>query len=209
MKTSEYPLRGWNIVGWTTLIIALIFLGILIVHGINELSMRIAIRLTARTSCLLFLCAFVASPLRYFWTNNLTKWLRGNRRYLGVAMAVSHGFHAIAIIGLAILTSDPSLSNNHGGNLGYFFIIAMTATSFQPTAALLGHRNWKILHTVGMYYLWLAFIYSFSHGLEKSVVIYLPFVSLLAIAILLRSIVPLSKVLNFTFVSKDKLSKKR
>lgn len=71
MKTSEYPLRGWNIVGWTTLIIALIFLGILIVHGINELSMRIAIRLTARTSCLLFLCAFVASPLRYFWINNL------------------------------------------------------------------------------------------------------------------------------------------
>ncbi|MGK7952316.1 MAG: hypothetical protein AB4368_26905 [Xenococcaceae cyanobacterium] len=130
MKTSEYPLRGWNIVGWTTLIIALIFLGILIVHGINEQSMRIAIRLTARTSCLLFLCAFVASSLRYFWTNNLTKWLRGNRRYLGVAMAVSHGFHAIAIIGLAILTSDPSLSNNHGGNLGYFFIIAMTATSF-------------------------------------------------------------------------------
>ena len=208
MKTSKYPLRGWNIVGWTTLIIAPIFLSILIVQGINEQSMRIAIRLTARTSCLLFVCAFIASPLRYFWSNNITRWLRVNRRYLGVAMAVSHGFHAIAIIGLAILTTDPSLSNNHGGNLGYLFIIAMTATSFQSTAALLGHRNWKILHTVGMYYLWLAFIYSFSHGLEKSLVIYLPFVSLLAIAILLRLILPFSKVFNLTFVRKDKLSKK-
>lgn len=208
MKASQYPLQRWNIVGWTTLMITLIFLGILIVHGINEQSTRIAIRLTARTSCLLFVCAFVASPLRYFWSNNLTQWLRVNRRYLGVAMAVSHGFHAIAIIGLAILTTDASLSNNHGGNLGYFFIIVMTVTSFQPTAALLGHRNWKILHTVGMYYLWLAFIYSFSYGLEKSLVIYLPFVSLLAIAILLRSIVPLSKVFHSTSIGKNKLSKK-
>ena len=194
MKTMRYPLRRWNIVGWTTLIIAVIFLGILIVQGINEQSMRIAIRLTARTSCLLFVCAFIASPLRYFWSNKITKWLRVNRRYLGVAMAISHGFHAIAIIGLAILTADPSLSNNHGGNLGYFFIIAMTATSFPSTAALLGNQNWKILHTVGMYYLWLAFIYAFSHCLEESMLIYLPFVSLLAIALLLRLIMPLSKL---------------
>ena len=194
MNKSKYQLQGWNIVGWTTLTIAIIFLSILIAHGINEQSMRIAIRTTARTSCLLFLCAFVASSLRYFWSNEITKWLRVNRRYLGVAMAVSHGFHAIAIIGLAILTTDPSLSNNHGGNLGYFLIITMTATSFPSTAALLGNQNWKILHTVGMYYLWLAFIYSFSHGLEKSLLIYLPFVSSLAIAFLLRSIVSLCKM---------------
>ena len=194
MKKSKYLLRGWHIVGWTTLTIAIIFLCILIVHGINEQSMRIAIRTTARTSCLLFLCAFVASPLRYFWSNQLTQWLRVNRRYLGVAMAASHGFHAIAIIGLAILTADPYLRNNHGGNLGYFFIIAMTATSFPSTAALLGNRNWKILHTVGMYYLWLAFIYTFSYGLEKSLLIYLPFISLLAVAFLLRLIVSLSKL---------------
>ena len=104
-------------------------------------------------------------------------------------MAVSHGFHAIAIVGLALLTADPSLSSNHGGNLGYFFIVAMTATSFQSTAALLGHRNWQILHTVGMYYLWLAFIYTFSYSLQKSLLIYLPFISLLAIAFLLRLVI--------------------
>lgn len=194
MKQSNYPLQGWNIVGWTTSIIALIFLGIVIAHGINEQSMRIAIRLTARTSCLLFVCAFVASPLRYFWSNKITQWLRLNRRYLGLAMATSHGFHAIAIIGLAMLTTDPSLSNNHGGNLGYLFILAMTATSFPSTAALLGNQNWKILHTVGMYYLWLAFIYSFSNRLEESMLIYLPFVSLLAIAFLLRLTIPISKL---------------
>ena len=196
MNKTKHQLQGWNIVGWTTLTIALIFLGIVMVQGINEQSMRIAIRTTARTSCLLFLGAFVASPLRYFWSNKLTKWLRLNRRYLGVAMSVSHGFHAIAIMGLAILTTDPSLGNNHGGNLGYFFIIAMTATSFKSTTALLGDRYWKILHTVGMYYLWLAFIYTFSHGLEKSWLIYLPFVSLLALAFLLRLITPLSKLLK-------------
>lgn len=194
MNLIKYQLQGWNIVGWTTWIIATLMIGIVIAHGINEQSLRIAIRLTARTSCLLFVSAFIASPLRYFWSNHITRWLRVNRRYLGLAMAVSHGFHAIAIIGLATLTTDPSLSNNHGGNLGYLFILAMTATSFPSTAALLGNQNWKILHTVGMYYLWLAFIYSFGHRLEESMLIYLPFVSLLAIAFLLRVTIPLSKL---------------
>ena len=62
----------------------------------------------------------------------------------------------------------------------------MTLTSFKNTAAWLGDRGWKILHTVGMYYLWLAFIYTFGSRIQESVVIYLPFVLLLAISMLLR-----------------------
>lgn len=81
--------------------------------------------------------------------------------------------------------------DNHGGNLGCLFIIAMTITSFPTPASVLGDRGWRILHTVGMYYLWLAFIYSFSKRLDESMLIYLPFISLLTIAIALRLIVPL------------------
>ncbi len=112
--------RGWSIVGWVTLIVGLIFGSILIIHGINEPSMRIAIRATARTSCILFITAFIAFSLRHFSSSKFVKWLRKNRRYLGISMAVSHGFHAVAIIGLAILAYDPYLANNHGGNLGYW-----------------------------------------------------------------------------------------
>ena len=35
------------------------------------------------------------------------------------------------------------------GGIGYAFIIAMTATSFDRTAAAIGPRAWRILHLVG------------------------------------------------------------
>lgn len=191
MKLTKQSLKGWNIVTFSAVIITTLFAFIVIKYGINEPGMRLAIRLTARTSVLLFLCAFVASTLRKLWLNPLTIWLLKNRRYLGVSMAVSHGFHALAILGLAAVTSGESLEYDHGGMLGYFFIIAMTFTSFNSTANWLGQRNWKILHRVGMYYLWLAFTYTFSQRLSQSVIIYLPFVSLLILALILRLIVPM------------------
>jgi methionine sulfoxide reductase heme-binding subunit len=186
MNIITLKFHGWKIVTYSTIVIASILALILLVHGFNEESLRIAIRNTARTSCLLFISAFIASALRHFSKHNLVQWLRKNRRYLGLSMAISHSFHALAIISLAFLTADPYLSNNHGGNLGYLFIIAMTITSFKPTANLLGSRGWLILHTVGMYYLWLAFIYTFASRLNESLTLYIPFVSLLAIALIIR-----------------------
>ena len=101
-------------------------------------------------------------------------------------MAVSHGFHAIAIAGVAILTSENMVRDNHLANLGYVFIILMTITSFNRPAAILGKRNWRILHTVGMYYLWLSFTFSFAKRLTESWLIYFPFVFILILAFLLR-----------------------
>jgi len=188
MTETKLRWQGWHIVGWSTLVIGIMFVLILLIHGINEQGMRVAIRATARTSCLLFLSAFVASTLRRIWSSKLTEWLRTNRRYLGVSFAVSHAYHALAIIGLAIATAEDAVQTDHGGNLGYFLIIAMTATSFRSTAAWLGHRAWQILHTVGMYYLWLAFTYAFSLRLNESILIYTPFVGLLILAMMLRLI---------------------
>lgn len=188
-----FNLQKWNLVKASTIAIIMLLTLILIFHGIDEHSMAIAIRLTARTSCILFLLAFCASSLRRFKSNKFTRWLSSNRRYLGLSMAVSHGFHAIAIIGAAILSTEIP-TDNHGGNLGYLFIIAMTITSFRYPANLLGSRSWHILHTVGMYYLWLAFVYSFINRLDESLLIYLPFVSILFIAIALRFLIRVVKV---------------
>lgn len=203
MKTI-YKIQRWNLVKVSTIAIVILLALILIFHGINEPSMAIVIRLTARTSCILFLLAFCASSLRRFKSNKFTRWLLQNRRYFGLSMAVSHGFHAIAIIGAAILSTEIP-TDNHGGNLGYLFIIAMTITSFRYPASFLGERGWQILHTVGMYYLWLAFIYSFSNRLDESLLIYLPFVSLLIIAIALR----LVRVFNQKSILKHELPQRR
>ena len=179
-------IQKWQIVKTSTTIIAVAFGIILLVNGINEASFRIAIRFTARSSCILFLLAFIVSSLRRLKPTLLSNWLINNRRYLGLSMAVSHGFHAIAISGVAILTTEKMVRDNHGANLGYLFIILMTTTSFKRPAAILGRRGWRILHTVGMYYLWLSFTVAFSERLNQSWIIYFPFISALVLVLILR-----------------------
>ncbi len=95
MKGTKLAVQGWSIVGWSALAIGIMVSVIWLVHGINEQGMRIAIRATARTSCILFLIAFVASALRRIWSTPLTAWLLKNRRYLGLSFAVSHTYHAL------------------------------------------------------------------------------------------------------------------
>ena len=92
--TKVLKLRNWQIVKYASIFIATVFAFILFVNGINESSFRIAIRFTARSSCILFLLAFSASSFRRF-APTTTNWLLQNRRYLGLSMAISHGFHAI------------------------------------------------------------------------------------------------------------------
>ena len=176
----------WQIVKYATVFLATAFAFILFVNGVNESSFRIAIRFTARSSCILFLLAFSASSWRRFTATSVTNWLLQNRRYLGLSMAICHGFHAMAIAGVAILTSENMVRDNHLATLGYIFIILMSITSFKRPAAILGRRNWRILHTVGMYYLWLSFITAFSEKLTESWLIYLPFTALLILAFILR-----------------------
>ncbi len=48
------------------------------------------------------------------------------------------------------------------GGIGYAFIIAMTATSFDRTAAAIGAHAWRRLHLVGGYYLLFQFTVSFG-----------------------------------------------
>jgi DMSO/TMAO reductase YedYZ heme-binding membrane subunit len=53
------------------------------------------------------------------------------------------------------------------GGIGYLVIIALTATSFDRTAALLGPRAWRRLHLIGGYYLLLQFTVSFGKRIPE------------------------------------------
>ena len=128
---------------------------------------RMVIRFTARTSLLLFCLAFGAAALARLWPNAWTRWQRRNRRYLGVSFAASHGLHAVAIAAFAAI--DPSgfaaatsAASYIFGGIGYAFIIAMTATSFDRTASAIGPRAFRVLHLTGGYYLLLQFSVSFG-----------------------------------------------
>ncbi|MEN3378016.1 MAG: hypothetical protein V7604_3371, partial [Hyphomicrobiales bacterium] len=155
--------NGWTLTGMLSLAVSLMAIGIAAAHQFDVEGMRAVIRATARTSLLLFCLAFSAAALHRLWPNGWTRWQRQNRRYLGVAFGVSHGVHAIAIVSLILVApelfgSAASIDMLVFGGLGYAFIVAMVATSFDRTAALLGPRAWRILHRVSAHFIWLSFV---------------------------------------------------
>jgi DMSO/TMAO reductase YedYZ heme-binding membrane subunit len=128
---------------------------------------HVAIRATARTSLVLFLLAFSASAAGKLWPGAWSNWQLRNRRYLGLSFATSHTLHLMLIAAFARFDpqgfgEDVDTSTLVFGGIAYAFIFAMAATSFDRSAAWVGRRRWKILHTVGSWYIWLIFLITFS-----------------------------------------------
>src|SRR6185312_12814589 len=67
------------------------------------------------------------------------------------------------------------------GGIGYAFIIAMLATSFDRTAGAIGPRLWRILHMTGGYYLWLQFMVSLGQRVPAMPLYALFLIPLLAV----------------------------
>ncbi len=181
---------GWPIVGWAAAAVAAIVAVLLAVAGTDEAGIRLVIRATARTSVVLFTAAFVAASLNRAWPGTVSRWMLANRRYLGVSFAVSHLAHLLAIFALAGW-SPARVAANAGtpvlvlGGTAYAFILAMTATSFDRTAAWLGPRAWSRLHTTGVWIIWTVFFASFAPRAVESA-LYWPFALGLFAALLLR-----------------------
>lgn len=151
---------------------------------------RMVIRLTARTSLVFFLVAFTASALMKLWPSHQTAWLLQHRRGFGLAFAVSHAVHLVAIVAFASLDShgfaqQSSLANMLTGGLAYVFIALLAATSWDGAVRWLGARRWQLLHTVGVYYIWVSFMVSFGKRIPVSAGYMLPVLALVA-ALMLR-----------------------
>ena len=139
---------GWRLFALLSLTLLTLSIWIAGMRGFEVDGVRMVIRFTARTSLVLFCLAFAGAALALMWPNAWTRWLRRNRRYLGVSFAASHGIHAVAIAAFAVM--DPagyaaatSIASYIFGGIGYAFIIAMTATSFDRTATAIGARTWR------------------------------------------------------------------
>src|SRR5882672_2410155 len=166
MPARQNWFDGWRLFA----VLALTLVGLSIwIAGMRQFEVdgvRMVIRFTARTSLLFFCLAFSAAALARLWPNAWTRWQRRNRRTLGVTFA-SHAIHAVAIVCFAMM--DPagyaaatSAASYVFGGIGYAFIIAMAATSFDRAATAIGPRAWRILHLTGGYYLLFQFMVSFG-----------------------------------------------
>jgi sulfoxide reductase heme-binding subunit YedZ len=167
MPTRQNWFDGWRLFAVLSLTLLALSVWIAGMRQFEVDGVRMVIRFTARTSLLFFCLAFSAAALARLWPNPWTRWQRRNRRYLGVTFAASHAIHAVAIAAFAVM--DPpgyaaatSIASYVFGGIGYAFIIAMTVTSFDRTAAAISPRAWRMLHISGGYYLLFQFMVSFG-----------------------------------------------
>ena len=186
---SGRKLDGWQVVGLASAVISASLIYVYARHGWSDEGLRGMIRVTARSSFVLFLAAFSASSLAMFLPSKATRWQLVNRRYLGISFALSHLIHGAAIVTLAIRTGGGSLSARVVGLVGagviYGFIVFMLVTSFDRTAAWVGPRVWKTVHSVGGYLIFLTFLATYGRRVSESLV-YLPQVLLLLAVLGLR-----------------------
>jgi len=191
-QQRQHWFEGWRLFFVLTLVLAGLCSWIAGMRQFEVEGVRLVIRFTARASLVLFCLAFGAGALARLWPNGWTRWQRRNRRYLGVSFAASHAIHAVAIAAFAAM--DPlgfmtatSAASYWFGGIGYAFIIAMTATSFDRTALAIGPRAWRVLHLAGGHYLWLQFMVSFGKRIP-GMPLYVLFLVPLLLAMALRLI---------------------
>ena len=115
-------------------------------------------RHTARISFAYFLLSFSASSLHYFFSNTLTKFIRHQRRYIGLSFALAHTIHLVALTSFFIVMEEnPGIVTLIGGGLGYVAIYAMALTSNDNAVKKLGFKRWKQIHWFGANYIAVIF----------------------------------------------------
>ncbi|WP_155926786.1 hypothetical protein [Mycolicibacterium sp. CBMA 234] len=188
-------LTGWRLTWVLVLAIAVFATTVAVaaggVAGANE-----GIRITARTSAVLFLLAFTASAAYRLWPNDATKWVRRNRRYLGVAFAGSHLVHAGFIVASVVLSSARFKAGvertPHAvyvlDTIAYGFILAMAITSFDRIAKQMQYATWRRLHVIGSYVIWLTFFVAYWRRGITYPLFYGPFLLIILAALVIRSV---------------------
>ena len=180
-------MNSWRLTGLLSLLLLAMSASFVVDHADVE-GLRLVIRSTARTSLILFAMAFAASALVELAPSGFTRWQRRNRRYLGVSFAVSHGIHLVALIALAQTDAELFWALTNPANIvlagaAYVLLAAMTATSFDRTAAWLGPRKWRLLHLVGGWYIWISFAVAVGKRLPQGPIYWAMMALVLAVAI--------------------------
>ena len=118
------------------------------------------IQLSVRLSVPWLYLAFIASSVQQLLPGSVGRWLVRNRRILGLCFAGGMAWPLFFIGWMVLghpeyyrdevyLPADLAIQV-----MGYAFLVPMTLTSFKPFRRRLSRRQWRRLHTVGIYFLW-------------------------------------------------------
>lgn len=128
--------------------------------GASDDNLNLLLRLTARSSYMIFLVIFVARPLQQLFPTDLSRWLLRERRSLGIGFAAMHSVHLglIAYRYNTVSGLDFEPSGSIPGMIAYTLIYLMLITSFDAPARALGPKLWRRLHKTGLYFVGLIFV---------------------------------------------------
>lgn len=164
------------------------FVLLLLIYGLEEEGFRQQVRWSARISFTLFCLAFGASSLHHFLKNSFTWWLRMNRKYVGISFAIVHLIHLAFLIILQYayhpVFNLAATSSLVGGGIAYFFVVMMLITSFDRWKQQLRQRHWKLVHTIGGYWIWSIYMSSYFKRADTEPIHWVPVAILLIILIM-------------------------
>jgi DMSO/TMAO reductase YedYZ heme-binding membrane subunit len=132
------------------------------IAGTSDESSGLVLRVSGRIAFAVLLVVFVARPLQQLFSTPATAKLLRNRRLLGITFAGIHTGHLALILYRANQVPDFELNivAYYLGILTYLVLYLMLITSFDGPARALGTRRWKVLHKLGLYWLFAIFLQS-------------------------------------------------
>jgi sulfoxide reductase heme-binding subunit YedZ len=151
----------------------------------DEMTIRVAIRATARISFVLFLGAFLGDALYRLMPAAATRWLKANKDGFTLGFAGSHTVHLVFILALvAAIGREQALKRVMlvAFTTGYLFIYGLAADVLFRHRKFLPARFEALAH----YYLMSLFVVSFTRHALARPLFYTPFVLVAAIAAGLR-----------------------
>jgi hypothetical protein len=159
-------INGWNLFWLITAPISLVMVLTMIRVDLSSAeAVSSMIQLSVRCAVPWLYLAFAASALQVVFPGSFSRWLLRNRKIIGLCFAAAMAWQLFFILWLVGIHTEYYvndvyvLSDVVEGVLGYTFLIAMVLTSFKFGRSRLTPKQWKLLHTSGIYWLW---VYAWS-----------------------------------------------
>ena len=154
-------INGWNLFWLITVHLSLVMVLTMIRVDLSSAeAVSSMIQLSVRCAVPWLYLAFAASSLQLVFPGSFSRWLLRNRSKIGLCFAAAMGWQLFFILWLVGIHTEYYvndvyvLSDVVEGVVGYTFLIAMVLTSFKFGRSRLTAKQWKLLHTSGIYWLW-------------------------------------------------------